>query len=81
MFLAKYGFQIKTQYSKCGWMYVLYSIWNDSFVRLVKVLFIIPTDCIALAEAFSHCNVKSGLDVIQTPKSFYDDTTVSLELP
>ena len=26
MFLAKYGFQIETQYSKCGRMYVFYSI-------------------------------------------------------
>ena len=34
MFLAKYKFQIKTLiYSKCWQMYILYSIWNDSFVR------------------------------------------------
>ena len=26
MFLAKYGFQIETQYSNCGQIYVLYSI-------------------------------------------------------
>ena len=37
---------------------------------MVKVLFISPRDCIALAEALSHCNEKSGLDAIQTPKSF-----------
>ena len=80
MLPAKYRFQIETQYSKCGQMYVLYSIKNDSFVSLVKVLFISPRDCIALAEALSHCNEKSGLDVIQTLKSFYNDTTLSLEL-
>ena len=41
-------------------------------------------DCTALAEALLHCNVKSSLDsninVIQTPKFFSDDTTLSLEL-
>ena len=50
------------------------------FVRLVKVLFISPRDYIALAGTLSHCNEKSGLDVIQTPKSFSDGTTLSLEL-
>ena len=67
IFLAKYGFQIGTQYSKCGRMYVLYSIRNDSLVKWVKVLFISPRDCIALAEALSHCIVESGLGVIQIP--------------
>ena len=68
MFLAKYGFQIEVQYSKCGRIYVLYSIRNNSLVRWVKVPFISPRDCIALVETLSHCNVKSC--VIQTPKSF-----------
>ena len=39
-----------------------------------------PRDCIALAEALLYCNVKSGLDVIQIPKSFSDDITLSLEI-
>ena len=79
IFLAKYGFQIETQYSNCGRMYVLYSIRNDSFVKWIKVLFISPRDCMALAEALSQCIVKLDLDVIQTPKSYSEDTTLNLE--
>ena len=60
MFLTKYGFQIEAQYSKCGRMCVLYNTRNDSLVKWVKVLFIRPRDCMALAEALSHCSVKSG---------------------
>ena len=63
-----------------GCMYVLNSIRKDSFVKWVKVLFISPRDCMALAEALSQCIVKSDLDVIQTPKSFSKDTTLNLEL-
>jgi len=32
----------------------------------------------ALAEALSQCSVKSGLEVIHTPRSFSDETTLSL---
>ena len=51
MFFTKNGFQIETQYSRCGRTYVLYSIKNDSLVRWVNVLFINPRDCITLADA------------------------------
>ena len=33
----------------------------------------------ALAEALAQCSEKSGLDVIHTPKSFFDETALSLD--
>ena len=51
-----------------------------SLVRWVNVLFINPRDCIALADALSHCSEKFGLDVIHTPRSFSDDAIPSLVL-
>src|SRR6218665_1349077 len=63
-----YGFQTWTQYSKCGRIYVLYSILKLSTSICLKLRFIIPRTDIALLAAFLHRWLHLRSLSIHTPK-------------
>src|SRR6218665_2210524 len=54
MSLLWYGFQTWTQYSRCGRIYMLYSILKLSTSIFLKLRFISPRTDIALLAAFLH---------------------------